>query len=54
MQHPARFSNASMPFAIGKSTLTGFNFVYGGRIDEVSVWDKALTAAEVVDIKTTK
>lgn len=44
-------TNAGMPFGIGKSLLPGFNFVYGGRIDEVSVWDKGLTAAEVMDIK---
>jgi hypothetical protein len=43
--------NAELPFAIGKSTLgAGFNFVYGGRIDEVSLWDKALSASEVSDL----
>ncbi len=40
----------NVPFGIGKSLLGGFNFVYGGRIDEVSVWDKALTQTEVQDI----
>lgn len=44
------FSNPSVPFGIGKSLLGGFNFVYGGRIDEVSVWDKALSAAEIQDM----
>ncbi|MBE0649066.1 MAG: T9SS type A sorting domain-containing protein [Bacteroidales bacterium] len=44
------FSNADVPFAIGISPLGGFNFVYGGRIDEVSVWDKALTQTEIQDI----
>jgi len=44
------FSNPSVSFAIGKSILGGFNFVYGGRVDEVSVWNKALTLAEIQDI----
>ncbi len=40
-----------LPFAIGKSTLgAGYNFVYGGRIDEVSLWDKALSASEISDM----
>lgn len=44
-------TNADLPFAIGKSTLgAGFNFVYGGRIDEVSFWSKGLSASEVQDI----
>ncbi|MBN1338496.1 MAG: T9SS type A sorting domain-containing protein [Bacteroidales bacterium] len=45
-----QFSNPNIGFAIGKSILGGFNFVYGGRADEVSVWDKALTQQEVQDI----
>lgn len=44
------FSSTTVPFAIGKSTLAGYNFVYGGRIDEVSVWTKALTQTEIQDI----
>jgi len=44
------FSNPDVPFAIGISPLGGFNFVYGGRVDEVSVWDKALTATEIQDM----
>nr|NQU94482.1 T9SS type A sorting domain-containing protein [Bacteroidota bacterium] len=44
-------TNASMPFAIGLSTLPGFNFYFGGRVDEVSVWDKGLSASEVMDLK---
>jgi hypothetical protein len=44
------FSSSTVPFGIGKSLLGGFNFVYGGRIDEVSVWDKALTQSEIQDI----
>ena len=44
------FSSATVPFGIGKSLLGGFNFVFGGRIDEVSVWDKALTQSEIQDM----
>lgn len=44
------FSSTTVPFGIGKSLLGGFNFVYGGRIDEVSVWNKALTQTEIQDI----
>jgi len=44
------FSSPTVPFGIGKSLLGGYNFVYGGGIDEVSVWDKALTKAEIEDI----
>ena len=41
------FLGPNVNFGIGKSLLGGFNFVYGGRIDEVSVWNKALTQAEI-------
>ncbi len=42
---------ADLPFAIGKSTLgAGYNFVYGGRIDEISLWEKALSASEISEI----
>ncbi len=44
------FSSTTVPFGIGKSLLGGFNFVYGGRIDEVSVWDIALDQAEIQDM----
>lgn len=44
------FSSETVPFAIGKSTLGGFNFVYGGGVDEVSVWDKALSLTEIQDM----
>lgn len=46
------FTETNVPFGIGKSLLGGYNFVYGGRIDEVSVWNKALTQAEVQDMIT--
>ncbi len=38
-------------FAIGKSPLGSFNFYYNGNIDEVSLWNKALTQAEIQGIK---
>ncbi|MFM2135520.1 MAG: hypothetical protein RL021_920 [Bacteroidota bacterium] len=40
----------NIPFTIGKSPLSGFNFLYSGRIDEVSVWNKALTPTEISDM----
>ena len=39
-------------FAIGKSIQPGFNFVFGGRIDEVTMWSKGLTQEEVQDMMT--
>lgn len=44
------FDSSVVPFAIGKSNLGGYNFVYGGRIDEVTVWSKALTQQEIQDM----
>jgi hypothetical protein len=44
------FLGPAVAFGIGKSILGGFNFVYGGRIDEVSVWNKALTQSEIQNI----
>ncbi len=44
------FTGENVTFAIGKSILGGFNFVYGGRIDEVSAWNKALSQTEIQDI----
>ena len=44
------FSSTTVPFGIGKSLLGGFNFVFGGRIDEVSAWNKALTQDEIQDM----
>lgn len=44
------FSGDNVSFAIGKSILGGFNFVYGGRVDEVTVWNKALTQTEIQDM----
>mgnify|MGYP001766706465 CR=1 FL=1 len=44
------FLGENVTFAIGKSILGGFNFVYGGRVDEVSAWSKALTQSEIEDM----
>jgi hypothetical protein len=44
------FTGETVTFAIGKSILGGFNFVYGGRVDEVSAWNKALTQTEIQDM----
>jgi hypothetical protein len=44
------FLGENVTFGIGKSILGGFNFVYGGRIDEVTVWKKALTQSEIQDM----
>jgi hypothetical protein len=43
-------TNTTTQFAIGKSILSGFNFVYNGRIDEVTLWNKALSATEIQDM----
>ncbi|MEO8148300.1 MAG: LamG-like jellyroll fold domain-containing protein, partial [Bacteroidia bacterium] len=43
-------SSTTIPFTIGKSILSGQNFVYSGRVDEVSVWNKALTQTEIQDM----
>lgn len=42
------------PFAIGKSLLSGFNFLYNGRVDEVSVWKKALSQSEIQAMMTSE
>ena len=46
------FLGPNFTFGIGKSIVGGFNFVYGGRADEVSVWNKGLTQTEIQDMMT--
>jgi hypothetical protein len=44
------FSSTNIDFAIGRSILADFNFYFGGRADEVSLWSKALTEGEIQDM----
>lgn len=45
------FTATTIPFAIGRSIAGGgLNFYWGGGIDEVSVWSKALTQTEIQDM----
>ncbi|MCB9256894.1 MAG: T9SS type A sorting domain-containing protein [Chitinophagales bacterium] len=44
------FVSSDKPFGIGKSLASGYNFVYQGRADEVTLWSKALTQAEIQDM----
>lgn len=43
-------TTSSKPFTIGKTLLGGFNFVFGGRADEVSLWSKALSAEDLQEM----
>jgi hypothetical protein len=43
-------ASSEIPLGIGKSILSGYNFVFGGRIDEVTLWSKGLTQAEIQDM----
>lgn len=43
-------SDNNIPFTIGRSILASLNFYFGGRADEVSVWDKALTVMDIQDM----
>lgn len=47
-------SIGTVPFAIGKSTISGYNFVFGGRADEVTAWSKGLTQQEIQDMMVTE
>lgn len=47
-------TNTAISFAIGKSILSGFNFLYNGRIDEVTAWNKALTQTEIQNMMVTE
>jgi hypothetical protein len=43
-------ASSEIPLGIGKSILSGYNFVFGGRIDEVTLWSKGLTQADIQDM----
>ncbi len=42
-------ASTDTPLAIGKH-ISPFDFYYGGRVDEVSLWSKALTSTEIQDM----
>lgn len=44
------FTAADRPFTIGKTILAGYNFIYKGGIDEVTLWNKGLSQAEIQDM----
>ncbi len=44
------FTATNIPFTIGRSILGSLDFYWCGRTDEVSVWSKALTQAEIEDM----
>ncbi len=44
------FQSANRPFTVGITLQSGFNFVFKGGADEVSLWAKALTKSEVQDM----
>lgn len=44
------FNATNIAFSIGRSILAGLDFYWCGRTDEVSVWSKALTQAEIQDM----
>lgn len=43
-------TSTNRPFGLGKSIFGTFNFVFGGRMDEVTLWNKALTATDIQDM----
>ncbi len=45
-----QITEAGIPFTIGRSILGSLNFYFGGRADEVTVWSKALTQEEIMDM----
>ncbi len=44
------FNASDKPFGIGKGIAPGYNFVFKGRIDEVSLWNTGLTQAAIQDM----
>ncbi len=46
------FEYIDKPFSIGRCIASNFNFYFGGRSDEVSLWSKALTASEIQAMMT--
>ena len=46
------FQSTDKPFTVGRCIASNFNFYFGGRSDEVSLWNKALSPAEIQDMMT--
>ncbi len=44
------FTSTTVAFGIGRSFLSSLPFYYNGRIDEVSIWNKALNSTEILDM----
>ncbi len=44
------FQGSTRPFTVGITLQAGFNFIYKGGADEVSLWSKALSETEVQDM----
>ncbi len=44
------FQSMDRPFTIGKCLQPGFNFIFKGRADEVSLWNTALTQTQIQDM----
>jgi len=44
------FGDANVGFAIGRSILSNLDFYFGGRVDEISLWSKALSEEEIQDM----
>ncbi len=49
-----KITSTTTSLALGKSILAGFNFNYGGRIDEVTLWKKALTKDDILAMMATE
>lgn len=43
-------NETGVPFTIGRSILSNLDFYYSGRVDEVTLWSKALTVEEIKNI----
>ena len=47
-------TSTTVPFNIGFSPVSGYNFYYNGGIDEISLWNKALSQTEIQDMMVTE
>ena len=43
-------TDATVSFAVGRSILSNLNFYFGGRADEVTLWNKALSEEDLLDM----